>query len=82
MPSIPSIPPRRIRLKARVDRADQTTRIYTQKYVKTVVLMRQGGVELNALITEASSENPKIQSRCITVSYRTDQDALNMCAAW
>ena len=27
-------PPWRIRLKARIDRADQTTRIYTQKYVK------------------------------------------------
>jgi hypothetical protein len=29
-----STPPWRIRLKARVDRADQATRIYTQKYVK------------------------------------------------
>ena len=32
-------PPWRIRLKARVDHADQTTRIYTQKYVKYVKMV-------------------------------------------
>ena len=31
--------PWRIRLKARVDHADQTTRIYTQKYVKYVKMV-------------------------------------------
>jgi len=63
-----STPPWRIRLKARVDRADQTTRICTQKYVE----MGQNGlayyfkgIKLRRLITKINTRfQPDAPSWC------------------
>lgn len=56
-----STPPWRIRLRARVDRADQTMRIYTQKYVK---MSQNGrayyfkGIKLCRLIAKINTLQP------------------------
>jgi len=71
-------PPWRIRLKTHVDHADQTTRIYTQKYVK----IRQNGcayyfkgIKFRRLITKINTRFKPDAPRWCSVAF----DLLSNC---